>query len=387
MRILRVADVSDNRTGGMTRAMYGTGDILAASGHQVDYAFSDQFRTGIPAALRRFTVPLEIPSLIRRLQRQGKQYDVLEIHEPLAAACCFLRPFLKALPPIVVFSHGLEERSRLTELAYWRQKGLTISLKKRYSPLSVVLQAAYATRHSSQVICLNTEDFQHLIGSGVMETHITLLHNGIEDDLIAAGESAAQESQERSGLLFIGTWLVRKGIMDLVPAVTEILRRHPEMRLTVAGSGASAGAVSGDFDLDVRSQITVIPKFSGNETLTDLFCRHSVFVLPSYFEGHPLVMIEAAAFGMAIITTGVCGMADFIQDGQNGLLVKVGGPADLQSKLESVVTDERLARRLGDAARLTAQSFTWERSAQTTLRAYERAIKNAAIGGSGSHES
>ena len=367
----------------MTRAMYGTGDILAASGHQVDYAFSDQFRAVTPATLRRFTVPLQIPSLIRRLQSQGKQYDVVEIHEPLAAAYCFLRPFLKGLPPMVIFSHGLEERAQRAELAYWRRKGLPISFKNRYSPLSVILQAIYGIKHSSQVICLNTEDFEHLIGSGVSETHITQLQNGIESDLIAAGEASAQGKQERSGLLFIGSWLVRKGILDLVPAVTKILRRRPEMRLTIAGSVAEAETVTGDFDPDVRGQITVIPKFSGNETLTELYRRHSVFVLPSYFEGQPLVMIEAAAFGMAIVTTDVCGMADFIQDNQNGLFVKVGDPKDLECKLESVMTDQCLARRLGDAARLTAQTHTWESSAKTTLLAYERAIQNATTTGSG----
>lgn len=383
MRILRIADVPDNRTGGMTRAMYGTGDILAAYGHQVDYAFSDQFRAGTPATLRRFTVPLEIATLIRRLQRQSKQYDVVEIHEPLAAACCFLRPFFKDLPPIVIFSHGLEERSRLAELAYWRRKELPISFKKRYSPLSVVLQAVYGTRNSSQVICLNTEDLKHLIGSGVSETHITQLQNGIERDLIAAGEPS---DLKRSGLLFIGSWLVRKGILDLVPAITEVLRRHPEMHLTIAGSGTDVETVKADFGLEIRKQITVIPKFAGNEALTDLYRRHSVFVLPSYFEGQPLVMIEAAAFGMAIVTTGICGMADFIHDGQNGLLVKVGDPKDLECKLESVVTDQCLARRLGDAARLTAQMHTWESSARTTLMAYEKAIRNAEGAGKGSQK-
>ena len=88
-------------------------------------------------------------------------------------------------------------------------------------------------------------------------------------------------------------------------------------------------------------------------------------------------MIEAAAFGMAIVTTGICGMADFIRDGQNGLLVKVADPEDLAAKVESLVRDPALAGRLGDAARQTAREHTWARSAQTILQAYERAVRNA----------
>ena len=376
MRILRIADVPDNRTGGMTRAMYGTGDVLAKAGHQVDYLFRDQLQTRGPAALRRFTVPLKIPSLIRQLQRQGRRYDVVEIHEPLAAASCFLRPFLKGFPPIVVLSHGLEDRGRQEELKYWRQKGLSVSLKKRYSPLSVILQAVYATRHCSHVICLNAEDSKHLIQSGVSEARVTQIHNGIEEELLAAGEKAAQDQQDRVGVLFVGSWLVRKGILDLIPAVTALLRRHPETRFTIAGSGPDAESVTRDFAPDVQSQIKVIPKFSGNATLIDLYQRHSILVLPSYFEGQPLVMIEAAAFGMAIVATRIGGVADFIQDGQNGLLVKLGDPRDLESKLESVITNPGLARQLGAAARLTAQEHTWTKSALLTLHAYEEAVQN-----------
>ena len=375
MRILRIADVPDNRTGGMTRAMYGTGDVLAAEGHLIEYLFRDNFQTRGPAILRRFTVPMKIPLLIRRLWRQGRHYDVVEIHEPLAAVSCFLRLFFHQFPPIVVFSHGLEERSRQAELKYWKQKGLPVSFKKRYSPLSVVLQARYGTHHCSQVICLNSEDFQHLIRSGVPKERVTQLHNGIEEHLVLAGDEAAQEEQRRSGLLFVGSWLVRKGILDLVPAVTAVLRRHPNLKFTVAGSGAGVETVKHHFDSEVRSQITVIPKFSGNAELVDLYKRHSVLVLPSYFEGQPLVMLEAAAFGMAIVAANIGGISDFIQDKENGLLVEVGSAHNLESRLEKVVMDEPLARQLGEAARITVRTHTWRQSAQLTLQAYEKAVQ------------
>ena len=376
MRILRIADIADNKTGGMSRAMYGTGDALAAAGHVVNYMFNSHLTALGPATVRRFMVPLKIPFLVRHLMHQGEHYDVVEVHEPLAAAYCFLRPLMRSLPPVVIFSHGLEERGRIAELAYRKQKGLPISLKKRYSPLSVVMQAVYAIRHCSQVICTNSEDVGYLIERGVSENCLTRIQNGVEGELLEAGESLAQEDGQRSGLLFIGSWLVRKGVLDLVPAVTQVLRRHPETCFTVAGSGIGPEAVKQAFSKDVHKQINVVPTFSSNETLIDLYRRHSVFILPSYFEGQPLVMIEAAAFGMAIVTTSICGMADFIKDGQNGLLVKVGDSKALEIKMENLIKDSRFARQLGEAARITAHEHTWAKSAQLTLQAYERAIHN-----------
>lgn len=377
MRILRIADVPDNRVGGMSRAMYGTGDVLASAGHQVDYLFAGSLQTPWAATLRRFMVPLELPFLVRQLMRQGQKYDVVEVHEPLAAPYSFLRQFFRRLPPLVIFSHGLEERSRLAELDYRKQKELTISFKKRYSPLLVVLQATYATRHCDQVICLNSQDREHLLLSEVSAEHVTQISNGIEEELLVAGGTAGSEGNKRNGILFVGSWLIRKGTLDLVPAITQVLQRHPELGFTAAGCGVDAETVKQDFPQYLHNQINIIPKFSGNKTLADLYKRHSIFVLPSYFEGHPLVMIEAAAFGMAIVTTGVCGMADFVQDGHNGLLVAVGESTSLGNAVERLVTDAALARSLGEAARATACEHTWARSARTTLRAYERAIHNA----------
>ncbi len=372
MHILRIADAPDNRTGGMTRAMYGTGDILAQAGHQVDYWFSDRFPSHNPTGLRRFTFPLQVAALIRQSQRQGQTYDVVEIHEPSAAAYCFLRRFNKSLPPVAIFSHGLEERGHQAELEYRAQKGLPISAKKRFSPLSVILQARYAARRSDQVLCTNSADLNYLAEAGVPENRLSLVHNGVDESLLAAGDF--DPADQRSGLLFVGSWLVRKGILDLIPAASAILRRHSGLTLTVAGSGAEAESVKRDFPEDVRHQIAVIPSFSGNQTLIDLYRQHSIFILPSYFEGQPLVMIEAAAFGMAIVTTNVCGMSDFIEDGRNGLLINPGDAAALEDRLETLIIDPVLAQRLGQEARKTAKKHTWTQAAKHLLAAYERAI-------------
>ena len=372
MHILRIADAPDNRTGGMTRAMYGTGDILAQAGHQVDYWFSDRFPSHNPTGLRRFTFPLQVAARLRQSQRQGQTYDVVEIHEPSAAAYCFLRRLNKSLPPVAIFSHGLEERGHRAELDYRAQKGLPISLKKRFSPLSVILQAKYAARHCDQVLCTNSADLAYLLEAGVPEKRLSLVHNGVDESLLAAGNFLPGD--KRSGLLFVGSWLVRKGILELIPAASAVLRRHPNLTLTIAGSGMEAESVKRDFPEDVRCHINVIPGFSGNETLIELYRQHSIFLLPSYFEGQPLVMIEAAAFGMAIVTTNVCGMSDFIQDEHNGLLINPGNAQALEEHLEKLLSDPKLALRLGKEARETAKGHMWTQAAKHLLTAYERAI-------------
>ena len=164
MRILRIADISDNRTGGMSRTMYCTGDELQRMGHEVEYWFENRIRSRtVPIQFRRFIIPWRIVLELERELLRGKAYDIVEIHEPISARYAWQR---QRLPPLVIFSYGLEERSHEAMLGYRRLKGLPVSTKMRFSPLSVVWQAAYSVRRAAHVICSNSEDVNHLRNAG-----------------------------------------------------------------------------------------------------------------------------------------------------------------------------------------------------------------------------
>lgn len=376
MRILRISTASNNRTGGMSRAMYCTGDALITMGHQVDYIFGEYWQLGASVIPRRFTVPLQIPGLIYSLAQKGKHYDIVEIHEPLAAPYCFNRKINQNLPPVVLFSHGLEKRHQLAELAYRQQKFLPVSLSLRFLRITV-LQAMYGLQNCDHVICLNSEDTAYLQQIGVDKNRITQADNGVESQFLLAGEVLAQASLSRSGILFLGSWVLRKGTLDLVPAISQVMQRHPSLQFTIAGCGFDADTVLADFAEDIRFRIQVIPKISSNEELIDIYRQHSILVLPSYFEGQPLTIFEAAAMGLAIVTTNICGMADFIENGVNGLKVPVGDVESLTQSLDHLVSNPALAQCLGNVARQKVQVYSWKRAAEKIAKAYQQAIDDA----------
>ncbi|WP_237741520.1 glycosyltransferase family 4 protein [Anabaena sp. PCC 7108] len=359
----------------MSRAMYCTGDTLITMGHQVDYIFGEYWQLRASVIPKRFTVPLQIPELIYSLAQKGKQYDVVEIHEPLAAPYCFNRKINQNLPPVVLFSHGLEKRNQLAELAYRRQKCLPVSLSLRFLRLTV-LQAMYGLQNCDHVICLNSEDNGYLQQIGVDKNRITQVNNGVESQFLLAGEILAPASLSRSGILFLGSWVLRKGTLDLVPAISQVMQHHPSLQFTIAGCGFDADTVLADFAEDIRSRIQIIPKISNNEELIEIYRQHSILVLPSYFEGQPLTMFEAAAMGLAIVTTNICGMADFIENGINGITVSVGDVESLTQSLDHLVENQTLARSLGEAARQKVQAYTWESAGEKIAKAYEKAIQS-----------
>jgi glycosyltransferase involved in cell wall biosynthesis len=368
LRILRVAQVPHNRSGGMSRTMFCTGDELERMGHRVEYCLEEDLAVKASPQLWRFITPWKILRHLRTAARRGTTWDIVEIHEPLGALCALRRG---ALPPLVAFSYGLEERSHQATIDYRRRHGRPVSLKFRFSPLTVIWQAKYFVRHAAHVLCSNATDVEHLVAAGVPRGRLTRHFSGVESVFL---EKEPPPADRRRGLLFLGTWMDRKGASELATAGTELLRRHPDLTFTLAGTVRPAGEILPNFAADVRGRIEVIPRIQGNERLIEIYGRHAVFVLPSYFEGHPLVMIEAAAQGLPIVGTDIGGIRDFVVSGENGFLVPVADAPALSCVLEKLLTDSGLRARCGAANRLKAREFTWAAAAANILRGYEQAI-------------
>lgn len=372
MRILRVANVPRNRLGGMSRAMFSAGDILASRGHEVEYLFREEIGPFSSRLGERFALPWRVASLVREREKRSRPYDVVEIHEPISMGFglknrCAIRPAL------AVFSHGLEARSHRQSLAYLRSKGTPVSLKQRFSPLSVVWQARLGLRQADMAICLNEEDRSELHKS-LPRARVCKVRNGVGDEFLDA--APADAARPSSGILFLGSWLPRKGILDLVPAVSSALRKWPSCAFTAAGTGVEAEPILGAFPPDVVSRVRVIAKVGSDQDLIRIYREHSLFVLPSYFEGMPLSLLEAASMKFGIIATDCCGMKDFVRSGVNGLLVPVGSPAELTQALDRCLADPSLVARMGEEAHRTAQGYRWDRAADDLEEAYSRAIFN-----------
>jgi glycosyltransferase involved in cell wall biosynthesis len=380
MRILRIANIPNNRTGGMARAMYCTGDHLMAMGHQVDYILGDTLsatmkRSGV---WQRFAILWHIPTLVRQLAKEGKTYDVVEIHEPLAAVYCWQRLTGAPLPPVVLFSHGLEKRHQLAELAYRTQKGLPISWPLKYLRITVQ-QSMFGLHRCNHVLCGSSEDVEYLQQVGIPKSHLTCLKLGVAPEILQAGVEGDLGQEQRKGIIFAGSWIQRKGILDLVPAISSVMKLHSLLHFTVAGCGCDVDTVLSDFSPELHSRIKVIPIIQNNDNLIDIYRQNSILVLPSYFEGQSLVMLEAAALGLAVVATNICGMADFINSQVNGVTVPVGDIVALQQALTDLVNHPYRARALGEAARQTVQSYTWENSARQIDAAYTLALQDATL--------
>jgi glycosyltransferase involved in cell wall biosynthesis len=85
-------------------------------------------------------------------------------------------------------------------------------------------------------------------------------------------------------------------------------------------------------------------------------------------------MMEAAAYGLAIVTTPVCGILDFIDHGSNGLFVRLGDSSSIRAAIARLLDNPQEAQALGAEARRKVESHTWRASALNLAAVYRRLV-------------
>jgi glycosyltransferase involved in cell wall biosynthesis len=110
----------------------------------------------------------------------------------------------------------------------------------------------------------------------------------------------------------------------------------------------------------------------------DVLRAAQIFVLPSTSEGLPMALLEAMAYGLAIVATPVGGVPETVEAGADAMLVPAGDPTALRDALVDLLDDRELRRRLGAAARERSRRFSPERVAAEFADLYRELLGNAA---------
>ncbi|MGH9057181.1 MAG: glycosyltransferase, partial [Acidimicrobiales bacterium] len=101
-----------------------------------------------------------------------------------------------------------------------------------------------------------------------------------------------------------------------------------------------------------------------HEILSSYYRAADVCVVPSHSESFGLVALEAAACGAPVVASAVGGLTTLVDDGRTGFLVEGREPSDYAQPLAAILTDVHLAARLGSAAALQAEAYTWSAAAR-----------------------
>jgi glycosyltransferase involved in cell wall biosynthesis len=180
-----------------------------------------------------------------------------------------------------------------------------------------------------------------------LNRNVELVPNGVDTERFAPPPGGRPRGTP-ARVLYVGRFSAEKNLDTLVTAAAELARRRP-LRLVLVGGGPLEAAVRAQAraaGLDVE-----FPGVVPQERLPELYREADAFVLASFTEGHPKVLIEALASGVPCVASDCEGNRSLVTDGVTGLLFDPRRAADLAESLARVLDDEGLAKGLGQAGR------------------------------------
>jgi glycosyltransferase involved in cell wall biosynthesis len=156
-----------------------------------------------------------------------------------------------------------------------------------------------------------------------------------------------------------------KGVQDLISAFSRIKDAAPEVKLLIAGDGPYRAELEKlAHQTDCHSSILFLGQKNQAE-LIEILSTTDIFVNPSYSEGLPTSVMEAASIGLPIIASDVGGTGEIIADYKTGILIKSANTGQLEQKLRELLTNTQLRTELGANARIFVErKFNWDKIIQ-----------------------
>lgn len=278
--------------------------------------------------------------------------DIIHIHTPDSLGIAAAKYGKKHNIPVVATHHTQFIHYLKYYHAQWLAPFLFNSMKKMYSLCEVVL-------------CPSRAIVEELTSKGV--TNAVLLHHGVDADIFdPRHKSDAFKKQHgllgKTVLFFVGQLVWYKDLAVLAQAYTIIGEK--DVVFTFAGQGP------------IKEQLaTMMPKaiFLGqlkSEELAIAYASSDIFVFPSTTETFGLVVLEAMASGIPAIGADASGINDIIQDGKTGFLTAPKNAPDFAKKIEILIHDVSLRKKMGTAARAYALTQSWDVVAQKLIDFY-----------------
>jgi glycosyltransferase involved in cell wall biosynthesis len=218
---------------------------------------------------------------------------------------------------------------------------------------------------SQLVSSLRRDDVSHIAGSSVVEQMlaeigvrpVATITCGID---LPSPDAVITPTGKRDPIVaFPLRPEAHKGAGDILAATTLIRARHPEARFECFGWHPRPS--------DVPEGL-VYHGYLDDETLTELYRRCMVFVLPSHAEGWGLPAAEAMANGAAVVVSENGGSSDFAFDRETALVVPPHGPEGLADAVCELLASPQLRAQLVDAGTRRCQTMSWDRSLQELLQ-------------------
>jgi glycosyltransferase involved in cell wall biosynthesis len=258
------------------------------------------------------------------------------------------------IPMIVTCHSPLAEESRYYS-PLKRLKGL---LARRFENQTIA-KAKLVIAVSNFTKDILTKDY------GLQESKITVVPHGVDSEAFnPSGKSFSGPPK----ILICSRLDPRKNIGEALDALAEI--REEEFELAVIGDGPERERLEARAR-NLQHHAFFLGTVSEDE-MTKNFSYCNIFLTTAFSEGFGLSLLQAMASGCAVVVSDTPVHRELVEDGVDGIVYS--NRSDLVSKLRSLLRNKDLAERLGKKAREKAKTYSWERTAKSTLELYKKLV-------------
>ena len=264
-----------------------------------------------PEALIHYNYPLDTPSIVRDF--------------------FFIRYAYRHKREMVIHLHG----------------GLYLFKEDKPWIIDEILKTVF--NYDVPLIVLSDKEMNH-ISKIYHRAHVFSLPNCIDTSMAVAFQR--EENNDKLRLLYLGRIEKNKGIDYILDALKVLDNQGIDFIFRMAGKENVEGDYIGRFKEALKDKFEYRGVVSG-KCKDDLLKDSDVFVMPSFYEGLPMALLECMSFGVVPVVTDVGSIGEYVKDGENGKIVMIKDTETIVNAISSIDEDRKLLAKLSGNARNT----------------------------------
>jgi len=334
-----------------------------------------------PLGYRTYRMSIYAPMLVRQLVRYAQKKEKYDLWQIIGAyPAGYIACALKGKAPLVLRAHG-EDIQKNHKLKYGMRINPTLEKK-----------IADTVNSMDAVICLTKTLYDSYRELRVPRENIFEIPNAVSTSRFtqkndkAAIRKRYNIPSDTLLLITVGRCHIKKG-HDLIPRIAEGLRPHLNFKWLLIGEGCHRirdeirqkklsdivipiEEISADEIFDKTGEVKL-----PNESLIQLLKSSDIFVFPTRIEGFGMVLIEAMAAGIPIVTTESPGVKEIMEHNKTALLSAVDDTSSIVSNIIKLAGDRGLRERLTASCREELAKYNMDNIARQYLELYRQVVK------------
>ncbi len=197
-----------------------------------------------------------------------------------------------------------------------------------------------------------------------------IVHCGVDPEVFRPDQRLANSLPE---ILCVGRLTSAKGQHILLNAARTLKEDGVQFRLTFIGEGEDRRSLEEQVRRFQLEEEVTFTGALGQDRVMEYYRKADMFVLPSFAEGVPVVLMEAMALEIPVISTRITGIPELIEHNKTGLLVTPGSSVELADAMKSVLKNQKLSRKISsDARKAVLDGFNQYENNQYLRRLFEK---------------